>query len=286
MTGKDWKNIYSGRKAGKPHSLHVLELHLYNILEKLLYFIHLIQYNICIHIFRNMEECNVSIILSARAVSKQYSSGNIVVHALMQTDLEIESGEIIVILGKSGSGKSTLLNVLGGLCKPDSGEVYVNGLSLYQLSEDNRAKTRGKEIGFVFQSYNLVPELNALDNIRLPFDIAGKAYNKEYENEIVQMLEIGERLSFYPDQLSGGERQRIAVARALTMKPALILADEPTGNLDAESGQHLMAFVKNTNRTLHQTYVIVTHDLEWVSMAHRVFHMKDGILHEEVQKSE
>jgi len=220
-------------------------------------------------------------ILTAKAISKQYSSGAIAVHALRQTDMDVGEGEILVILGKSGSGKSTLLSVLGGLCTPDSGEVLVKSQSLYKLSEEKRARTRSQEIGFIFQTFNLIYELNALNNIRLPFDIAGRKYDTDYEKEIIDMLELENRVSFYPDQLSGGERQRVAIARALTMRPSLILADEPTGNLDAESGEHLMEFVKQTNEKLHQTYVVVTHDTQWISVAHRVFRMQDGVLKEE-----
>lgn len=228
----------------------------------------------------------MSPILSAREITKQYTSGKVVVHALQRTDLDIETGEIVVILGRSGSGKSTFLNVLGGLCKPETGEVFIKDKPLYALSEDHRSKIRGAEIGFVFQAYNLIPELNALDNVRLPFDIAGKRYDTFYEDEIIGMLGMDHRMSFYPDQLSGGERQRIAVTRALLMKPAIILADEPTGNVDVESGKSLMDFVKKTNQRLNQTYVVVTHDLEWISLAHRVYRMTDGILSEEVNVRE
>jgi len=217
-------------------------------------------------------------ILQTNSICKCFISGTSVVEALKPTDLTVEQGDIAAIIGKSGSGKSTLLNILGGLLPPDEGEVLVDGVSLYDISETQRTKLRTQKIGFIFQHFNLISELNVLNNIRLPFDIAKRRYDKLAEAEIISMLGISERLKFFPDQLSGGERQRVATARALLMKPSIILADEPTGNLDLESGQALMHFVKQSNEATGQTYVIVTHDLEWTKLANNVFRMSDGVL--------
>lgn len=223
-------------------------------------------------------------ILTVKNISKSYKIGNTQVHALKSTTLEIKKGEIVVVIGKSGSGKSTLLNVLGGLIVPDSGEVLLDGKNLYTMSEKERARIRNQKCGFIYQNFNLINELSVINNIRLPFDIAGKPYNTKREKELLDILDLGKRRNFYPTQLSGGERQRTAVARALLMEPSIILADEPTGNLDLESGNKLMAFVKRTNREQGQTYVIVTHDLEWLKIAHTVYRMSDGRLEREVQK--
>lgn len=220
-------------------------------------------------------------ILEAQNISKCYVNGNIRVPALKETSLKINRGDIVVIVGKSGSGKSTLLNVIGGLIKPDAGRVILNGNSLYDMSEKARANIRNTELGFVYQNFNLIDELSVINNIRLPFDIAGKSYNISKEDEILELLGLTDRRSFYPKQLSGGESQRTVVARALLMEPSVILADEPTGNLDLESGRRLMDFVVKTNKAKRQTYVIVTHDLEWLKVAHTVYRMSDGVLTEE-----
>ena len=223
-------------------------------------------------------------ILTVKGISKNYKIGNTQVHALKSTTLDINKGEIVVVIGKSGSGKSTFLNILGGLIVPDSGEVLLDGKNLYKLGEKERAEIRNQKCGFIYQSFNLINELSVINNIRLPFDIAGKPYDTKRERELLAILDLEKRKHFYPSQLSGGERQRTAVARALLMEPSIILADEPTGNLDLESGNKLMAFVKRTNEEHGQTYVIVTHDLEWLKIAHKVYRMSDGKLVREVQQ--
>lgn len=223
-------------------------------------------------------------ILTVNNISKKFKVGNTQVHALKSTTLEIKKGEIVVVIGKSGSGKSTFLNILGGLIVPDSGEVIIDGKNLYTLSEKERSKIRNRKCGFIYQNFNLINELSVINNIRLPFDIAGEPYNTAREKELLEILDLKKRRNFYPSQLSGGERQRTAVARALLMQPSIILADEPTGNLDLESGNKLMSFVKRTNKEQGQTYVIVTHDLEWLKIAHTVYRMSDGKLEQEVQK--
>lgn len=215
-------------------------------------------------------------ILSAKSISKKYKSGEYNVTALQKNDFSVFKGEIAVIIGKSGSGKSTFLNILGGLMPPDTGEVFVEGKSLYKLNESKRADLRSVNIGFVFQSFNLIDELSVINNIRLPFDIAKRPYDKKREKDLFAQLQIEHRLNFYPDQLSGGERQRVAIARALLMHPDIILADEPTGNLDSVSSRAVMDFICRNNNG--QAYVIVTHDTEWKKIATTVYRMTDGIL--------
>ena len=221
-------------------------------------------------------------IVTVNSVMKSYRLGTHVVPAVKGVSLSVNMGEIIIIIGKSGSGKSTLLNIIGGLLIPDSGEVILNGKSVYKISERERAEVRNRECGFIFQSFNLIQELSVLNNIRLPYDIAKKEYDKELESTVLRILEIEERRTFYPGQLSGGERQRVAIARAILMKPAVILADEPSGNLDVETGRKFMEFVKESNEQYKQTYIIVTHDMEWKKIAHRIYRMKDGELFLEV----
>ena len=220
--------------------------------------------------------------LEAVSISKKYKSHNVIVNALKETSLTVHKGEIAVIIGKSGSGKSTLLNVLGGLIKPDSGKVLISNKSIYDISEKERANIRNTRCGFVYQSFNLLNELNVINNIRLPFDIAGKPYNVEKEKELITILGLSKREHFFPEQLSGGERQRVAIARSLLMEPSIILADEPTGNLDVNSGKALMNLIVDSNKNRNQTYIIVTHDLEWLKVAHTVYRMSDGILKPEV----
>jgi putative ABC transport system ATP-binding protein len=222
-------------------------------------------------------------LLTANNVKKNYVSGKIKVSALKNTELDINKGEIAVIIGKSGSGKSTLLNVLGGLIKPDAGQVLLCGKSLYDLKEKQRAEIRNTDCGFIYQNFNLINELSVINNIRLPFDIAGKPYEIKKEKELLSVLGIEKRKTFYPCQLSGGEKQRVAIARALLIEPSVILADEPTGNLDSDSGKKLMEFIKSTNEQKKQTYVVVTHDLEWLKIAHTVYRMSDGVLTPEVK---
>lgn len=217
-------------------------------------------------------------VLQASNISKNFYSDRVKVEALKPTNLSISGGSINVIIGRSGSGKSTLLKVLGGLIKPDDGQVLIEEQSIYSLSEASRTRLRSLKVGFVFQEFNLIYELSVINNIRLPFDINRLPYDLQTEKEIISMLDLENRLAFYPDQLSGGERQRTAIARALLMKPSIILADEPTGNLDSDSGKNVMDFVETSNRLRNQTYVIVTHDVEWLKIAHHAFRMCDGNL--------
>lgn len=218
-------------------------------------------------------------IIETSGLVKTYRHNKINIEAIKGVDLNIAKGSINVIIGRSGSGKSTLLKILGGLLKPDDGQVRIDNETVYALSESKRAKFRSSKVGFVFQEFNLINELSVIHNIRLPYEINKMPYDDNLENIIIPLLDLQDRLNFYPDQLSGGERQRTAIARALLMKPSIILADEPTGNLDSDSAQKVMDFVKCSNRQFDQTYVIVTHDAEWLKIATHVFRMSDGSLY-------
>ena len=214
-------------------------------------------------------------------ISKSYRSSRGSTEVLNNVSLHIEKNEIVVILGRSGSGKSTLLNIIGGLLYPDSGNVKIDGTELYKMNDKERAKLRNQKIGFVFQKFNLIEEMTVLNNIRLPFDIAKKSYNEEMENEVINMLGIGKKLQNKPSTLSGGEQQRVAIARALIKQPERILADEPTGSLDINTRDSIINFFDESNLLFNQTFIIVTHDLEWVNIADRVFKTENGELYEQ-----
>ena len=215
-------------------------------------------------------------IIEVKDISKEYKTGKIIVKALDDVNFSIDKGQIVVLLGRSGSGKSTLLNIVGGLMNPDKGNVIIEREKIYGISDGKRADIRNKKIGYIYLVINLINELNIMENIRLPFDIAGKEYDIEYEREVIKMLNLEERINFYPCQLSGGERQRAAIARALIKKPSIILADEPNGNIDFEAGKRLMKYVKMSNEKMNQTYFIVTHDYMWLDIADSVFQLVDG----------
>lgn len=214
-------------------------------------------------------------IIKVKDLKKVYKQGDVNVTAIEIEELNIKKGEITSILGKSGSGKSTLLHLLGGMDEPTRGEVVINGMSLYE-KKSMTSRIRSRTVGFVFQEFNLIPELTVIENIRLPLDILNQAYDRAYEKIIVDMLELTDRLSFYPRQLSGGQKQRTAIARALITKPAVVLADEPTGSIDQLSSHNLMQYIKNSNKDFQQTYVIVTHDPEVASYSHNQIYIEDG----------
>lgn len=222
--------------------------------------------------------------IQVKNIFKRYKTKDVVVNALNNVDFIVKKGEIVVLLGRSGAGKSTLLNIVGGLLEPDKGNVIVDGERLYGIRDGRRADIRNKKIGYVYQDINLINELNVMENIRLPFDIAGKKYDKEYEKDIIKMLKLEERVKFYPCQLSGGERQRVAIARALIKKPSIVLADEPNGNIDSESGKAFMKYVKMSNERINQTFFIVTHDYMWLDIADRVYELVDGKIKPYVKK--
>ena len=215
-------------------------------------------------------------ILDTKDLRKIYGSGDTEVRALDGVTLQIENGEFVAIVGTSGSGKSTLLHMLGGLDRPTDGKVFVDGKDIFSLKEEALTIFRRRKIGFVFQSYNLVPVLNVYENIVLPIELDGGKVNKEFVQRIVQTLGLDGRLDALPTQLSGGQQQRVAIARALAAAPAIILADEPTGNLDSKTSQDVLSLLKVTSQKFSQTIVMITHNEEIAQMADRIIHIEDG----------
>lgn len=214
--------------------------------------------------------------VTIRHVKKYYGSGNSQVKALDSVDLSVAQGEFVAIVGASGSGKTTLLNMMGALDVPTEGEVIVDGVNLGGLREEQRAVFRRKKVGFIFQNYNLVPTLTVEENILFPLDLDGSAPDFKFLEEMTELLGLRDKLQVYPGALSGGQQQRAAIARALMAKPAIILADEPTGNLDSQNGQNVAGLLKMTAQLSHRTLVLVTHNLELAQLADRVVQMKDG----------
>ena len=220
----------------------------------------------------------MDIVLKAVDVEKIYGKSELQVNALKPTSLQIEKGNFYAIIGKSGSGKSTLLHILGGLDKPTDGKVYLEGKSMFDLKNREIAILRRRRIGFVFQSFNLLPEHTVVENILMPIHLDGKTVDMNHFNEVIKSLGIEDKLAFYPDELSGGERQRVAIARALASKPALLLADEPTGNLDEKTGQEVIKLLKESARKFGQTIILVTHDMEVAREADKVITIAGGII--------
>ncbi len=215
-------------------------------------------------------------ILQAQGLKKIYGSGENAVHALDGVELNVEKGEFVAIIGTSGSGKSTLLHMLGGLDRPTSGTVTVDGRDLSSLSDEELTIFRRRKIGFVFQNYNLVPVLNVMENIVLPIRLDGKQVDETYVKEIIQVLGLEKKLQNLPNNLSGGQQQRVAIARALAAKPAIILADEPTGNLDSKTSQDVLSLLKVTSQRFSQTIVMITHNEEIAQLADRIIRIEDG----------
>ena len=219
---------------------------------------------------------NSDIILQARGLKKYYGRGETEVRALDNVDLDIERGKFTAIIGTSGSGKSTLLNMLGGLDMPSAGSILVDHTELAKLNSEEATVFRRKQIGFVFQNYNLVPVLSVWENIILPISLDGRRPDRKFIMKIVQLLGLEKKLDSLPNQLSGGQQQRVAIARALASKPSIILADEPTGNLDTRTSDDVIGLLKMTSREFHQTIVMITHNPEIARMADRVIHIEDG----------
>lgn len=215
-------------------------------------------------------------ILETKGLRKVYGSGEAEVRALDGIDLTVNDGEFVAVVGSSGSGKSTLLHMLGGLDRPTSGTVIVDGQDLSALKEEELTIFRRRKIGFVFQSYNLVPVLSVCENIVLPVELDGGKLDKTYIDQIVQTLGLENKLTNLPNTLSGGQQQRVAIARALAAKPAIILADEPTGNLDSRTSQDVMGLLKITSERFSQTIVMITHNEELAQMADRTIRIEDG----------
>ena len=215
-------------------------------------------------------------ILETKDLRKVYGTGDTAVRALDGVDLTIEQGEFVAIVGTSGSGKSTLLHMLGGLDRPTSGNVFVDGKDIFSFKDEALTIFRRRKIGFVFQSYNLVPVLNVQENIVLPIQLDGRRVDKAFVRQIVRTLGLEERLEALPSQLSGGQQQRVAIARALAAAPAIILADEPTGNLDSRTSQDVLGLLKITSQKFSQTIVMITHNEEIAQMADRILRIEDG----------
>ena len=215
-------------------------------------------------------------ILETRDLKKYYGSGDTLVKALDGVNLHVEDGEFVAIVGTSGSGKSTLLHMLGGLDRPTSGSVAVGGKNIFALKDEELTIFRRRKIGFVFQSYNLVPVLTVYENIVLPIQLDGGRIDKHYVREVIAALGIEKKLNNLPSQLSGGQQQRVAIARALAAKPAILLADEPTGNLDSRTSQDVLSLMKVTGRKFAQTMVMITHNEEIAQLADRIVRIEDG----------
>lgn len=215
------------------------------------------------------------VILETRDLKKQYGTGETAVHALAGVNLSVENGEFVAVVGTSGSGKSTLLHMLGGLDRATSGKVYVDGKDIFALKDEELTIFRRRKIGFVFQSFNLVPVLSVYENIVLPLQLDGKNVDNAFIGEIAEALGLKEKLNVLPNQLSGGQ-QRVAIARALAAKPAILLADEPTGNLDSRTSQDVMGLLKTTSTKFSQTIVMITHNEEIAQLADRIIRIEDG----------
>ncbi len=215
-------------------------------------------------------------ILETTNLKKYYGSGDTTVKALDGVGLTVENGEFVAIVGTSGSGKSTLLHMLGGLDRPSSGTVTVDGKGIFLLKDEELTIFRRRKIGFVFQNYNLVPVLNVYENIVLPIQLDGNEPDNEYLNQIIKTLGLESKLQNLPNNLSGGQQQRVAIARALAAKPAIILADEPTGNLDSKTSQDVLGLLKVTSEKFSQTIVMITHNEEIAQLADRIIRLEDG----------
>ena len=215
-------------------------------------------------------------VLETKDLKKYYGSGDTQVKALDGVDLTVENGEFVAIVGTSGSGKSTLLHMLGGLDRPTGGSVLVEGREIFALKDEELTIFRRRKIGFVFQSYNLVPVLSVYDNIVLPIQLDGGRVDEAYVDQVIEALGLEQKLDRLPNQLSGGQQQRVAIARALATKPAILLADEPTGNLDSRTSQDVLSLMKTTGQKFAQTMVMITHNEEIAQLADRIVRIEDG----------
>jgi putative ABC transport system ATP-binding protein len=216
--------------------------------------------------------------LEARQLTKEYESGDHKLAVLRDVNFVIPDGAFVAIVGPSGSGKTTLLGLLAGLDVPSHGSVLLDGEDLTRLSEDHRARLRGSKVGFVFQSFQLIPTLTAVENVQVPLELRGDDGAPERSRELLARVGLGDRLHHFPNQLSGGEQQRVAIARAFSNAPKLLFADEPTGNLDSETGAHIVELLEALNREARTTIVLVTHDLNLARRAQRIIRLADGVV--------
>jgi len=222
-------------------------------------------------------------ILTVQNLCKNYGSGDTMVKALDDVSFSVEKGQFVAIIGPSGSGKSTLLHTLGGVDTPSSGKVFVDNVDMFSLDESKLAIFRRRQIGLIYQFYNLIPVLNVEENLTLPLLLDGRKVEKVYLDEIIRTLGLGDRLGYLPNQLSGGQQQRVSIGRALVNNPALLLADEPTGNLDSKNSSEILQLLRLSNKKFHQTVIIVTHDESIALQADRILGMDDGrIVRDEV----
>lgn len=215
-------------------------------------------------------------ILKTSNLKKYYGNGENLVKAIDNDNIDIKEGEFVAIVGKSGSGKSTLLHMMGGLDNPTEGKVYINDKDIFSLKEEELAIFRRRNIGFIFQNFNLIPSLNVWENITLPVGLDGKEINKPFVTDIINSLGLESKVDSLPNTLSGGQQQRVAIARALVARPAIILADEPTGNLDSKTSDEVMSLLKTMIKKYNQTLVMITHDETIAQMADRVIYIEDG----------
>lgn len=219
---------------------------------------------------------NENIILQAKALKKYYGKGDTEVHALDGVNLEVEAGKFVAIIGTSGSGKSTLLNMLGGLDTPTSGTVTIGNTELSKLKDEQLTVFRRRRIGFIFQNYNLIPTLNVWENIVFPIAMDGKKPDKKFIMEVIQLLGLEPKIHSLPNNLSGGQQQRVAIARALASKPDIVLADEPTGNLDSKTSDNVIGLLRLTSQKFHQTIIMITHNPEIAQMTDQTIRIEDG----------
>jgi len=217
-----------------------------------------------------------NVIVKTNSLSKHYKAGIHTIIALDKVNFEVREREFVSIIGKSGCGKSTLLHMIGGLDFPTSGTVIVDGMNLSKMNEEQLALFRRRKVGFIFQQYNLIPDLNVYDNITFPLELDGTSIDKGFIQELVKTLHIADKTEMFPSMLSGGEQQRVAIARALATKPAIILADEPTGNLDTSASHDVIGLLKVIAKKYQQTLIVITHDLDIAQMADRTVQLQDG----------
>ena len=221
-------------------------------------------------------------ILRVENLCKEYGKGQTKVTALNNVSFSVEKGEFVAIVGASGSGKSTLLHLLGGVDRPTSGKVFIEGKDIYKLNDDGLAIFRRRQVGLIYQFYNLIPILNVEENITLPLSLDGREVNKSKLDELINLLGLNERRTHLPNELSGGQQQRTSIGRALITNPAIILADEPTGNLDSKSSDEIVALLKKSNKDFKQTIIMITHNLEIAKVADRIITIEDGKIVKEV----
>lgn len=215
-------------------------------------------------------------ILEVKNLSKHYGKGETLVKAIDDVSFKIDKGDFVAIIGPSGSGKSTLMHLIGGVDQPTAGKVFIDGKDIYQLSEDNLAIFRRRQVGLIYQFYNLIPILNVEENLKLPLLLDKQKIDQVQFDELVSQLGLSDRLNHLPNQLSGGQQQRVSIGRSLIYSPALVLADEPTGNLDSEASQEIVKLLEESNQKYHQTIIVITHDERIAMRAKRVLTMKDG----------